>query len=119
MTILVEDDNLAGRELMEELLEALGNAWSKRQTDVKPLASSIEIRPVIDAFCVVRQQRSAKRFRSLADLGHVKSALAHLRHSPHANRFAFPCDGNELPGERWSFRVGAVRASPLNRSQSR
>jgi CheY-like chemotaxis protein len=50
MTILVADDNLAGRELMGELLEALGTAWSKRQTDVKPLTSSIEIRPMLGSW---------------------------------------------------------------------
>ena len=32
--------------------------------------------------------------------GTAKSALAHLRHSPDADRSAFPCDCNELPVER-------------------
>jgi Response regulator receiver domain len=31
--------------------------------------------PILDGFCVVRQVRSAKRFRSLADLGHVKVGI--------------------------------------------
>jgi hypothetical protein len=37
--------------------------------------------------------------------GTAKSALAHLRHSPHANRFAFPCDCNELPSKDSFFEL--------------
>ncbi len=80
MTILVADDNLTSRELMREVLEVSGHrvveATNGREAldlvhrdppDVVFLDLQV---PVLDGFCVVRQLRSAKRFRSLADLGH-------------------------------------------------
>jgi hypothetical protein len=124
MILLAADDNLASRELMREVLEASGHCV----VEVKLLTSSIEIRPMLCSWIckcpfstVLCGPPTTKPIVSGAwpIWGTVQSALAHLRYSPHANRFAFPCDCNELPGERWFFRVGAVRASPLNRSQSR
>ena len=79
--ILVADDNLASRELMREVLEASGHrvveATNGREAlDLihrdPPDVVFLDLQmPVLDGFCVVRQLRSAKRFRRLADLGHV------------------------------------------------
>jgi len=80
MTILVADDNLASRELMRELLEASGHrvveATNGREAlDLihrdPPDVVFLDLQmPVLDGICVVRQLRSDKRFRRLADLGH-------------------------------------------------
>ena len=80
MAILVADDNPPSRELMREVLEASGHgvveATNGREaldlihrdpSDVVLLDLQMS---VLDGFCVVRQPRSDRRFRRLADLGH-------------------------------------------------
>ena len=46
----------------------------------------------------------ANRF-CLADLGHRAVGIGPSEAPPDANRFAFPCDCNELPGERCFFEL--------------
>ena len=77
--------------------------------DVKPLTSSIEIHPMfcsgickcrfstVSVWCANYEATGVSAGWPI--WGTVKSALAHLRHLPHAHRFAFRCDCSELRGE--------------------
>ena len=85
MTILVADDNLAGRELMRELLESSGHrvieATNGREAlelirqDPPDLVFLDLQMPVLDGFSVVRQLRSDERFRRLPAVAVTASAM--------------------------------------------